>query len=135
MASDLYSDFTSAILQMAGEVDSLLRPRRSEASPRAQDAARLLPRPNAAPPPDTLFFPEAHPRTSCIGENPMVASSRCVPATDATLRDSAPLETKSSASTIRGPSEPMNRFEGKVFENEHVVLDEGVYVNCKFKEL
>ncbi len=27
----------------------------------------------------------------------------------------------------------MNRHESKVFENEHVVLDDGVYVNCKFK--
>ncbi len=27
----------------------------------------------------------------------------------------------------------MTRHEGKVFESEHVILDEGVYVNCKFK--
>ena len=32
-----------------------------------------------------------------------------------------------------GPSEPMNRHENQVFENQHVVLDDGVYVNCKFK--
>ena len=32
-----------------------------------------------------------------------------------------------------GPSEPMNRHENKVFENQHVILDDGVYVNCKFK--
>jgi hypothetical protein len=27
----------------------------------------------------------------------------------------------------------MNRHENQVFENQHVVLDDGVYVNCKFK--
>jgi len=27
----------------------------------------------------------------------------------------------------------MTRHEGKTFEGEHVVLDEGVYVNCVFK--
>ena len=32
-----------------------------------------------------------------------------------------------------GASEPMNRYENQVFENQHVVLDDGVYVNCKFK--
>ncbi len=32
-----------------------------------------------------------------------------------------------------GQSVPMNRHENKVFENEHVILDDGVYVNCKFK--
>ncbi|MGD0223453.1 MAG: hypothetical protein ABSF71_14045 [Terriglobia bacterium] len=32
-----------------------------------------------------------------------------------------------------GPGEPMNRYENQVFENQHVILDEGVYVNCKFK--
>jgi hypothetical protein len=32
-----------------------------------------------------------------------------------------------------GPSELMNRFENQVFENQHVILDDGVYVNCKFK--
>jgi len=32
-----------------------------------------------------------------------------------------------------GPSEPMNRHENQVFENQHVILDDGVYVNCKFK--
>lgn len=31
------------------------------------------------------------------------------------------------------PSELMNRFENQVFENQHVILDDGVYVNCKFK--
>ena len=30
-------------------------------------------------------------------------------------------------------SEPMNRHENEVFENQHVILDEGVYVNCRFK--
>ena len=32
-----------------------------------------------------------------------------------------------------GANEPMNRYENQVFENQHVVLDDGVYVNCKFK--
>jgi len=32
-----------------------------------------------------------------------------------------------------GLSEPMNRYESQVFENQHVILDDGVYVNCKFK--
>lgn len=27
----------------------------------------------------------------------------------------------------------MNRFENKTFENQHVVLDEGVFINCVFK--
>ena len=27
----------------------------------------------------------------------------------------------------------MNRYENQTFENQHVILDEGVYVNCKFK--
>ncbi len=27
----------------------------------------------------------------------------------------------------------MTRHEGKVFEGQHLVLDEGVYINCKFK--
>jgi hypothetical protein len=27
----------------------------------------------------------------------------------------------------------MNRYEGKTFESQHVVLDEGVFINCKFK--
>ncbi len=27
----------------------------------------------------------------------------------------------------------MIRHEGKVFESEHIILDEGIYVNCKFK--
>ncbi len=27
----------------------------------------------------------------------------------------------------------MNRFEGKTFESQHVVLDDGVFINCKFK--
>ena len=27
----------------------------------------------------------------------------------------------------------MNRHENEVFENQHVVLDDGVYVSCKFK--
>lgn len=27
----------------------------------------------------------------------------------------------------------MNRYESQVFENQHVILDDGVYVNCKFK--
>jgi len=27
----------------------------------------------------------------------------------------------------------MNRHEGKTFENQHVVLDDGVFINCVFK--
>ena len=27
----------------------------------------------------------------------------------------------------------MTRYENRTFENEHVVLDEGVFVNCVFK--
>ena len=27
----------------------------------------------------------------------------------------------------------MNRYEGKTFESEHVIFDEGVFINCKFK--
>jgi hypothetical protein len=27
----------------------------------------------------------------------------------------------------------MNRFEGKTFENQHLVLDDGVFINCVFK--
>jgi predicted NodU family carbamoyl transferase len=27
----------------------------------------------------------------------------------------------------------MNRYENKTFENQHVVLDEGVFINCVFK--
>jgi len=27
----------------------------------------------------------------------------------------------------------MNRFESKVFENQHLVLDEGVFINCTFR--
>ena len=27
----------------------------------------------------------------------------------------------------------MNRYEGKVFEKQHVVLDDGVYINCTFR--
>ncbi len=27
----------------------------------------------------------------------------------------------------------MTRHENKVFENQHIVLDEGVFVNCTFK--
>jgi hypothetical protein len=35
--------------------------------------------------------------------------------------------------SAHGLSESMNRFENQTFENQHVILDEGVYVNCKFK--
>jgi hypothetical protein len=28
----------------------------------------------------------------------------------------------------------MTRHENKVFENQHIVLDEGVFVNCTFKD-
>ena len=35
--------------------------------------------------------------------------------------------------TACGPSESMNRYENQTFENQHVILDDGVYVNCKFK--
>ena len=27
----------------------------------------------------------------------------------------------------------MNRHEGKTFENQHLVLDDGVFINCVFK--
>ncbi len=27
----------------------------------------------------------------------------------------------------------MNRYESKTFENQHVVLDDGVFINCTFK--
>ncbi|HXJ94543.1 MAG TPA: hypothetical protein VMT20_16980 [Terriglobia bacterium] len=27
----------------------------------------------------------------------------------------------------------MNRYDGKTFENQNVVLDEGVFINCVFK--
>ncbi len=27
----------------------------------------------------------------------------------------------------------MNRYEGKTFENQHLVLDEGVFINCTFR--
>src|SRR5207244_4844046 len=27
----------------------------------------------------------------------------------------------------------MNRHEGKTFENQHLILDEGVFINCVFK--
>src|SRR5579872_393107 len=27
----------------------------------------------------------------------------------------------------------MNRYESKTFENQHLVLDEGVFINCVFK--
>ena len=27
----------------------------------------------------------------------------------------------------------MNRHESKVFENQHLVLDEGVFINCTFR--
>ena len=27
----------------------------------------------------------------------------------------------------------MNRHESKVFENQHVVLDDGVFINCTFR--
>lgn len=27
----------------------------------------------------------------------------------------------------------MNRFENKTFEKQHVVLDDGVFINCAFK--
>ena len=27
----------------------------------------------------------------------------------------------------------MNRIENKTFENQHVVLDDGVFINCQFK--
>ena len=44
----------------------------------------------------------------------------------------APDDSKSLV-TECGSSESMNRNENQVFENQHVVLDDGVYVNCKFK--
>jgi hypothetical protein len=28
----------------------------------------------------------------------------------------------------------MNRFESKVFEKQHLVLDEGVFINCTFRD-
>ena len=28
---------------------------------------------------------------------------------------------------------PMTRYDGKTFENQNVVLDEGVFINCVFK--
>lgn len=31
------------------------------------------------------------------------------------------------------PSDAMNRHENKVFESQHVILDDGVFVNCTFK--
>lgn len=30
-------------------------------------------------------------------------------------------------------SDAMNRHENKVFESQHVILDDGVFVNCTFK--
>src|SRR5579875_1246744 len=27
----------------------------------------------------------------------------------------------------------MNRYEGKTFENQHLVLDDGVFINCTFR--
>mgnify|MGYP001181037165 CR=1 FL=1 len=30
-------------------------------------------------------------------------------------------------------SSPMNRYENKTFENQHLVLDEGIFINCTFK--
>jgi hypothetical protein len=27
----------------------------------------------------------------------------------------------------------MNRFDSKVFENQHLVLDDGVFINCTFR--
>ncbi len=42
-----------------------------------------------------------------------------------------------SARKISRPSQhtklAMNRYESKTFENQHVVLDEGVFINCVFK--
>src|SRR5574337_1439878 len=33
----------------------------------------------------------------------------------------------------RGENLAMTRYENKVFENQHVILDDGVFVNCTFK--
>jgi hypothetical protein len=46
---------------------------------------------------------------------------------------SAVLRERKVCVATSGPSEFMNRFEKQVFENSHVILDDGVYVNCKFK--
>ena len=27
----------------------------------------------------------------------------------------------------------MNRYDGKTFENQHLVLDEGIFINCIFR--
>ena len=40
---------------------------------------------------------------------------------------------KENIAAAFGLGEPMNRYESQTFENQHVILDDGVYVNCKFK--
>lgn len=32
-----------------------------------------------------------------------------------------------------GSTATMNRHEGETFENKHLVLDEGIFINCVFK--
>jgi hypothetical protein len=62
----------------------------------------------------TRQFQRMNPVPAHLPENPLLREREvCVPAF--------------------GPSEPMNRFENQAFENQHVILDDGVYVNCKFK--
>jgi hypothetical protein len=77
-----------------------------------------------------------HPISSaCIHVTGMVASSRYFHFASPELAW-RPVLTAGMDSGFRAsvycPSEPMNRHENKVFENAHVILDDGVYVNCKF---
>src|SRR5579862_2285928 len=69
----------------------------------------------------------------CIHVSWMVASTRPLNRVT-TLAPAIETMAESERSALPyGPSEPMNRFENQTFENQHVILDEGVYVNCKFK--
>jgi hypothetical protein len=71
--------------------------------------------------------------TACIHVSWMVASTRPLnPITALVSAVSTMGESVGSALRL-GSSETMNRFENQVFENQHVILDDGVYVNCKFK--
>lgn len=73
---------------------------------------------------------------ACIHVSWMVASTRRLQRMSSTP---APAQVTSATLDLRffvpalGPSDLMNRFENQVFENSHVILDDGVYVNCKFK--
>jgi hypothetical protein len=75
-------------------------------------------------------------RAACIHVSRMIASTRHfqrINPVPAHLPVIPVLREREVCAPAPDPSELMNRFENQVFENQHVILDDGVYVNCKFK--